>query len=369
MNDKKKILIVSGAFYPTISPRSFRTTELSKELARQGHHVTVLIPKADINFNYKDFETKHHIEILSLGSSFWKELSFGKSSIIVLLRKIVSRILSYLIEYPNLQLMFLVKHVLKGLHGFDLLISIAVPYPIHWGVAISRNRNLLYKTWIADCGDPYTGYGRKYFEKMFYLVHLTKYAFNKANYISVPFIGAIKAYPNKYHRKIKIIPQGFNFSEINLHEGNIQHSIPTIAFAGAFIPDRRDIRPFINFLLEYEYEFKLIIYTKQKDFFLQYKNIFGTKLFLCDYIEREKLLYELSKMDFLINLDNRNEIQLPSKIIDYALTKRPILSIDAYNLDRVLIAQFMEGNYQGQLKININDYNINYVALSFLNLL
>ena len=32
----KRILIVAFSFYPIISPRSFRTTELAKELARQG---------------------------------------------------------------------------------------------------------------------------------------------------------------------------------------------------------------------------------------------------------------------------------------------------------------------------------------------
>jgi len=36
-----KILIVSNAFYPEISPRSFRTTELAKELSRQGHKDTL----------------------------------------------------------------------------------------------------------------------------------------------------------------------------------------------------------------------------------------------------------------------------------------------------------------------------------------
>jgi hypothetical protein len=38
--DRKKILIVSRSFYPMNSPRSFRTTELVKEFARQGHMIT-----------------------------------------------------------------------------------------------------------------------------------------------------------------------------------------------------------------------------------------------------------------------------------------------------------------------------------------
>jgi len=35
--ERKKILIVSASFYPENSPHSFRTTELTKEFARQQH--------------------------------------------------------------------------------------------------------------------------------------------------------------------------------------------------------------------------------------------------------------------------------------------------------------------------------------------
>ena len=48
-----KILIITQAFYPGISPRSFRATELAKELARQGDDVTVYAELRD--FNYSEF--------------------------------------------------------------------------------------------------------------------------------------------------------------------------------------------------------------------------------------------------------------------------------------------------------------------------
>ena len=41
----KKVLIVCCWFYPVNSPRAFRAAELAKELAFQGHDVTVLTPK------------------------------------------------------------------------------------------------------------------------------------------------------------------------------------------------------------------------------------------------------------------------------------------------------------------------------------
>ena len=38
----KEILIVSYHFYPDINSRSFRATELAKELINMGHNVTVI---------------------------------------------------------------------------------------------------------------------------------------------------------------------------------------------------------------------------------------------------------------------------------------------------------------------------------------
>ena len=53
MKKKKKILLVSNGFYPEISPRSYRATELAKEFYRQGHEVTVITKYRD--YNYIDF--------------------------------------------------------------------------------------------------------------------------------------------------------------------------------------------------------------------------------------------------------------------------------------------------------------------------
>ena len=52
-----KVLVVSRAFYPTNSPRSFRTTELAIELSKQGYNVTVLTPKLEM---HNEFEIKHN---------------------------------------------------------------------------------------------------------------------------------------------------------------------------------------------------------------------------------------------------------------------------------------------------------------------
>src|SRR6056297_3312157 len=103
---KKKILIVSRSFYPMNSPRSFRTTELAKEFARQGHDVTVLTPKKESIHN--EFEKKHNLKIGDLGQPRWKAAEIKGKGIKRLIRRALKRLPSLLFEYPNIELMEMV---------------------------------------------------------------------------------------------------------------------------------------------------------------------------------------------------------------------------------------------------------------------
>ena len=89
-------------------------------------------------------------------------------------------------------------------------------------------------------------------------------------------------------------------------------------------------------------------------------------------VPREKLLPHLSEMDFLVNLliKGTETKQVPSKLIDYGLTGRPILNIDALCLDAILIDEFMKKNYTQSFKVeNIQRYNIKNVSKQFLDLI
>jgi len=109
--NKKKILIVSKYFFPVINPRSFRTTELAKELARQGNDITVLIPKKGID--YSDFEKEHKLKILDLGILNFQEIEISAGKIKGLFERVLRRSLQLLFEYPDIELMFKVKRKLK----------------------------------------------------------------------------------------------------------------------------------------------------------------------------------------------------------------------------------------------------------------
>lgn len=369
--EKKKILIISSSFYPMNSPRSFRTTELVKEFARKGHKVTLVIPKIDKS--HIPFEKEFDITIKNLGNPKLPKINIKKGNrFIILFKRGLKRGLHLFFEYPNIELMFQVKNILKKQNDFyDLLISIAVPFPIHWGVAWARNKkNPIAKIWIADCGDPYYFNTHDSFKKLFYFKYLEKWFSKKADYITIPFEGLKKYFFKEFKDKYKVIPQGFNFDEVKITNKLIDNEVVTFTYAGGFIKKARDPDKFLKFLLTVKEPFKFIIYNQQKEFTEPYKSRLKDKLVIKNYIPRNKLLNELSKMDFLVNFEYNPINQSPSKLIDYSLVKRPILLIRNNEFNKKYINEFLKKSYKNQFKFkDLERYNIKNVVTQFLELI
>lgn len=367
--DKKKILIVCRGLYPMITPRSFRATELAKEFGRQGHEVTVLTIK-----NYEahpEFEKQWNIKIRDLGKLKFPEIKISINKLLHYPSRALKRFANLLFEYPDIELMLKVKKALKYEDGYDLLISIAVPHPIHWGVAWARNnKHKIAKTWVADCGDPYYGQENDSFKVPFYFKHIEKWFCRKTDYLSVPTEGSIQGYFPEFHHKIKVIPQGFKFEEYTFEANNLKNTKPTFAYAGMFIPGRRDPTEFIEYILSLNKDFEFHIFTATKGIVESYINRSEDRIKIYDIIPRNELLKKLTSMDFVVNFENAGNKQTPSKLIDYAILKKPILSIKKGKLDKENIKRFLNGDYSSQYVVeNIDQYRIENVCKKFLELI
>ena len=363
----KKILIVSRSFYPMNSPRSFRTTELARELARQGHEVTVVIPKTD--FDYCTFEKDFKLKVLDdivLKKADKSPFSTKRG----LFTRIKDRFLHQAFLYPEVEITTKIQKFLKSqMQQYDLLISIAKPYTVHLGcaLALKKNRNLA-KYWVADCGDPFNPSSNPYFFP-FYIKWFVNWMFKQADFITIPVNSAKSAYPKEAQKKIVIIPQGFNFSNIELTPQPIKNKVPTFAYAGALYNKIRSPEKLLTFLAGQKIDFKFVFYTNNTEFVEPFFSVLNQKIEIRKPLPRAELLTELSKMDFLVNIENTTKEMAPSKFIDYALTKRPILNLHPENFDPGLVLEFLKGNYRNRLFIrDLEKYNIKNVAAQFLNL-
>lgn len=358
-----KILMVSGNFYPNNSPRAFRTTELAKRFSFLGHDVKVYIP--DYVKGYDDFVNQYPIKICH----YHREKGRNKFIGISIVDRIVYRVLNQFFTYPDRWNINPLMDVLKNETGYDLLISIAMPHSVHWAMGKLYEKGIIAANcWVADCGDPFMLTQTDNFRPPFYFKPLETRWCRLCNYISVPTIQSVEGYYPEFKDKIRIIPQGFDFSEIKCKEYKV-HIIPTFAYSGSFIPNKRDLRPILDLLIKKDIEFEFHVFTRQKEMFTSYIDRLGKKLQLHDYIPRLELLEYLSGMDFLLNLDNGITVQTPSKLIDYALTGRPILSLNSSDIDISVLDSFMNGDYTKQYIVkDIEQYNIENVAQQFIDL-
>jgi len=363
-----RILLVSSSFFPEQSPRAFRTSELAKELARQGHTVSVLT--LNRNRDYSDYEKQYNLHILpEIRPRFYRTDVFraGRGFI----KRIVDRILYQFFFFPELELSWLIsKSIRKQSDRFDLLISVAKPYSVHIGCALAYKTIKKNKSgWIADCGDPFTLSKSDSWHFPFYVSWIERWMFKKVDFITVPVESARQAYYPEFNEKIRIIPQGFDFDEIKLLRGTVENSCPTFAYAGALYQKTRNPRKFLEFLLSIKDDYKFILFTGNSELVIPYMLKSEGKIEVRKPILRADLMVELSKMDFLVNVDNVFKEQVPSKLIDYTLIGRPVLNIEPETIDKELIIEFLRGNYAGQYLVsNIEDYRISNVAKQFLEL-
>lgn len=373
----KKILLVGYHFFPEQVPRSFRMYELARELSKT-YKVTLIIPKLE-GFDIEKIGENISVISLKSGYIFNRKKKINLNSNTKLKKKSyfkskLRRIFNYFFDNRQIEYSLRIYRYLKNnVESFDCVISIALPFCTHLGCYLGmKNDN---KKLILDYGDPF--YFNTTSKKAFYFRNLEKKILKRATYIALPIEEAKKAFSYyQIENKINIIPQGFALENIKLAKYK-KNEIPNFCYAGIFYSDIRNPLNFFKKLNLINREFKLVIYTNIVNYntleniteIEKERKKLGKKVQIKNLISREECIYEMSKMDFLINLENINKEQSPSKLIDYAISKRPILSFNQNNFDISTFEKFLDGDYSKEKKIDVEKYNIKNIAHSFIELI
>lgn len=375
-----KILITTYFFYPEIAPRAFRAYELAKEFSRQGHAVTIYIP--DYNFDYTELEKQYRLKIRRVKQGFFlnknhKRRTMSKEDGSIpfrRLRVIVNPYIRCLMGGTPIEYAFtLFKSLITDSSSYDMVISVGLPMSVHLGTGlVFFAKKRLGRVKIADYGDPY------YFDESKFLLGFHKYieklVINKFNYIVVPTERAVSSYFHLKPKKcIKMIPHGFSLDAIKIAKYT-KNDLPTFGYAGRFYENIRNPKELLEYLSRRKESFRFIIYTNKKHISTMaclkpYMEKLGDRLIFNSLIPREDCIYEFSKCDFLINVENTTKNQAPSKIADYFLTKRPVYNFAPDKFNPQIFEEFLCGNYSNALEIDISKYDIKKVASAFLNVL
>ncbi|NME67668.1 glycosyltransferase family protein [Flammeovirga aprica] len=357
-----KILLVSYFFYPENSPRAFRAYELIEEFVERGYSIDLILPNKKIF--YSNIYKRKNVNVILIGDLIEEKNSsnVNHNLLSIKINEYLRKVINYF--YP----FFYFKNFINSLslylsnlnRGYDIIFSNSFPFAVHYGLykGLKKNKKLnKSKLKIAEYSDPF--FFQSYIKINPIYKYLEKMVLKEFDYIFIPTDKAITSYT--YYKKqsnIKVFPQAFNFEKITTkkYSGN---SIPTFAYAGLFYSGMRDPSSFFEYLCQREEDFKFIIFSRELNdkFIERYKKKLGSKLIVHVNVPRLELIEKLSEMDFLININNISSNQVPSKLIDYSLSGRPILSI-SQQFDPEIFENFCHKDYSQQEEICLDDYRI-----------
>lgn len=375
-----KIHILTSCFYPELHPRAFRAFELARELVHQGDDVlvTILTRIQDVDYDAIQKEYGFRIQIIEL---YQRQLGQTEQTGMTLsstnpLKQKLYAVNRWLIEYLLAgNLLRYAPKIAKHLAiepDTDLFIALSTPFmDIYAGALYRKKHKLPNCRFIADSGDPFSGSEQT--KRAFYLRWLERWVYKQYDYLTIPTKEARMAYSRVIeNEKVHVIPQGFDFSTtpIAIYK---QNTVPTFAYAGVFYKNIRNPEFLLTYLAKQKQDFVLRIYLRHKDPYTEnilnkYHQTLGNKLQVQYGVERKQLIYELSQCDFLINVGNNNTTQLPSKLIDYGITKRPVFHCTKTDFNETDMVSFMSGDYRSAKPIDITPYDIQVIAQRFKQL-
>jgi glycosyltransferase involved in cell wall biosynthesis len=389
---RKSILIASYYFHPENTPRAFRVFELAKGFARQGHDVTVYIPESPAELS--GIAQRYGFAIRRVPTGFLinrrdkhgqaggtRVMSGAGPGMPARMLKLLHRAYHTIyFDDRRTEYAWCLYRALRGdRRTYDGLISVSLPFAVHVGTALAlRSRPRLARTRIAECGDPYSANPTSL--HAFYEPALERRVLGCFDHVTVPTERAIPFYaPFKPRERIHVVPHGFDFEEVE-RGAYAPHSVPTFAYAGAFHADVVNPRFLLEFLSRLGRDFRFIIYTGLApsarvlkadvvNALEQYGRILGGKLTVRPLIPRLECIRQLSTMDFLVSIDTLSPSQKPSKLVDYALSGRPIINCSERTFDPDHFRAFLQGDYSAALAVDLEPHRIENVCRQFLQLI
>jgi hypothetical protein len=349
-----KYLIVTHQFLPHVSPRTTRWKLLVDELVSLGHEVTVLT-------GTKQQSQDSNIETIFIGNSRASNVVVSlrnqsnsldsKNRIKSIVYKLLKKVYRFVIRnfaWPDYTMFWLISifKVRKKLNlEYDVLITVSLPFSSHIaGYLINKK---IGKPWIMDVGDPFTLkttapennsflYGRlnKHYETKFYQqaskvlfthddarkIHIKEFQIN-------PSITAIGQPISKFQEHLYEQTKNYNYTNNDIKFG----------YFGIFTHGVRTPVNFINFLNKFQnYEMHWYI-NSDSESILQKNTLDSSKHNFNSHVARDEALQLMTKsFHCLVSIGNLNPNQIPSKVIEYIATGKPVIHFAEINDDPVI---------------------------------
>lgn len=366
--NKKRILVVSYLSPPVTTPRAIRLKAFASKWVQTGYSVDI------VTYGDNVVETTAYGRVYRVTSKILKKLmkisnSSKQTANTALTQKrgnFKSKILSWIFKmwwkvfaWPDGNCLWIfpaVKKVkeLMNSNSYDAVMSISTPFSGHV-VALLALRKCKDVVWIIDSGDPFSLVPESPANNYFLYSSLNKFVerkcLEKCDYFSVTTVGTKKIYANtfsEYADKIVVIPPLYSadkcipFSVEEIRKRN--NGMIKINFIGYLYRKMRNPQNALNIFSK--------LFEKYPDLHGRCCITFFGSLGDCQDIFEEftsklpldfrgslphdEIMDIMRSSSILLNLGNITSFQTPSKIIEYALSGRPVLNVAVIPDDSIL---------------------------------
>ena len=374
-----RFLIVVHEFPPARSPRAFRWGAIAEQLSQKGHQLDVVCGWQPGLAR----EEPGPVHVVRVGSSLTATLRqklAGRArdsqpdveshpprtspSLWRLLTKAASAAYYNLwkpLYWPDAQCSFVppawraARRLIRA-HRYDALITVSLPFSCHLvGLALKRRNPGL--RWIVDIGDPFALlhdiplnnhrlYGR---------LNLRAEAavLRRADHVALTTRGAWEQYERTFHvspDKVSIIPPLHSLPPASREPHDAwpaseKSDVIRMVYCGRVYNDIRSpdyLLKLLRRLVDGASQGpspQLHFFGNVSDchqVFEPYRDLLGTHLFLHGEVDRATVASALQNADLLVNIGNSTSHQLPSKIVVYIGTGKPIVNLINHDGDCTL---------------------------------
>lgn len=349
------ILIVNYHYPPTVGAHAYRWSQLAQLWAKQGHSVTVLtsvVKGANRRENLDGVDVIRVGNIARGAAQGPQANNNAEDSLISLSKKLLISIMrtSYRFLYWPDGLWYWLPAALLGLHRlrrnrYDLVVSYSPTFTAHLATLVYRKlfpRQCV--NWIADYGDPFSvsdtmpPNNLKLYRKLNYAAERCVVA--NADCSVFTNKQTLSAYKEKFGEFDSVVlPHLVDISAFYAGPPFLANSgssgVISLVYVGGFHKGIREPGAMLSFfdqLVErYPNCFELNIYGPSNgcDF-----SICKPPIYYHGAVSRSSAIELIRKADCLVNIDNSNCVMVPSKLVEYIATGRPIVN---FNGDRGMI--------------------------------
>jgi len=371
---KYPLLIVAHDYPPLISARAIRWRALAEHWAQQGHQVDVV---SAWQTGFTQTEVIHGVQVHRVNAMWLENLRawFKKARALsdehnngkskenpqTQTRNAVAQMGHWLYQqiykqlywpdsaFPWCQPAFAQAKELLSRRQYDVLISVSPYFTAHL-VGMRVHKLFPRLPWLVDIGDPFsylefeTPNNRRLYKAFNY--HKEQRVFQKADMICVTTQETRNRYADIFPdctAKIHVVPPLISFSSSEIEQPDFfpSDSAIRLVYLGRLYADVR--RP--DFLLQL---FDALLQTSivnplelhffgdtrdVSDSFEHYNQLIGSNIFRHDPVDHKTAIRIMQDASLLVNIGNKSSYQLPSKVVEYACTGKPILNLSQIEED------------------------------------